>query len=223
MIRSLIDRKFERRLAGLVNSGQRTVLRGGRKGVEKESLRVTPAGEISQAPHPRALGAPLDLLLVRKIGASVQPELALGAVIDGGAPVIIRNADVIVLTGTTDEEFDAICKRELAEIERRRARYLAGRPAHDPAGKVAIVVDDGIATGATMRAALRATRQRKPERLVLAVPVAPPDTIASLRPEADDVVCLEMPEQFGAIGYFYDNFDQLNDQDVIDILKRFPA
>ncbi len=171
----------------------------------------------------RALGAPLDLLLVRKIGAPAQPELALGAIVDGSKPIIVRNDDVIALTGTTDEEFDAICDSELVEVERRRRRYLANRPSHDPAGKIAIVVDDGIATGATMRAALRATRQRKPKKVVLAVPVAAPDSIASLRGEADDIVCLETPAHFFAIGNYYVDFHQLGDQDVVGILKQFSS
>ena len=170
-----------------------------------------------------ALHASLDLLLVRKIGAPMQSELAIGAVVDGGAPLIVRNDDVIRQTGTRPVEFDAIFKRELAEIERRRKQYLAGRPAIDPAGRIVIVVDDGIATGATMRAALKAIRQRKPGKLVLAVPVAPPETIEFLRPEVDEVVCLETPEHFGALGYFYEDFRQLSDRDVIEILKRFPV
>ena len=168
-----------------------------------------------------ALKAPLDLILVRKIGVPFQPELAMGAVVDGGDPIIVRNAEVIAEIGITPREFDAVCKREIAEIERRRRLYLAGHPAIDPAGKVAIVVDDGIATGATIRAALRATRQRKPAKLVLAVPVAPPDAIEELRTDTDEIVCLETPIYFGAIGWFYQNFQQLTDHDVIEILKRF--
>src|SRR6185312_5199638 len=162
-----------------------------------------------------SLGAPLDVLLVRKIGAPYQPELAIGAVVDGGNPIVVRNEELLRLTGTTDQTFDHICKRELGEIERRRRAYVQGRKALDPAGRIAIVVDDGIATGATMRAALRAMRVRKPKRLVLAVPVAPPDILASLRPEVDEIACLEAPEDFGAVGYFYRDFRQLNDEDVI--------
>ena len=175
---------------------------------------VEVAGEIAKALH-----APLDILLVRKIGAPMQPELAVGAVVDGGTPIIVRNRDVIAVTGTSAAKFDDICKRELAEIERRRKLYVQGRPAFDPEGKIAIVVDDGIATGATMRAALQATRQRRPKKLVLAVPVAPPETIETLREEVDEVVCLEMPEDFGALGFFYRDFHQLEDQDVIDLLN----
>jgi len=170
-----------------------------------------------------ALNAPLDLLLVRKIGAPMQPELAMGAVVDGGAPIIVRNSNVIRLTHTTEAEFDAICKSELVEIERRRKAYVQNRPPLDPAGKIAIVVDDGIATGATMYAALRAIRMRHPKKLVLAVPVAARDSIDSLQAEVDEVVCLEMPEDFGALGYYYRDFHQLSDQDVIDTLNRFPV
>lgn len=170
----------------------------------------------------RALDAPLDLLLVRKIGAPMQPELAIGAVVDGGAPIVVRNEEVIRITGTREAEFDRICKRELAEIERRRKRYVQNRPSLNPEGKVAIVVDDGIATGATMRAALQATRKRRPKKLILAVPVAAADSLDSLRPEVDEIVCLEAPEQFGALGYFYEDFGQLSDEDVVEILKHLP-
>jgi predicted phosphoribosyltransferase len=164
-----------------------------------------------------ALDAPLDLVLVRKIGVPSQPELAMGAVVDGGSPIVIRNEDVIRL----EAEFQAVCDNELAEIERRRQRYLGGRERADVKRRLAIVIDDGIATGATTRAALRATRMREPKKLVLAVPVAPTDTLAAMQEEADEVICLEDHEIFGAIGYFYDDFRQMTDQEVTDILARF--
>ena len=170
-----------------------------------------------------ALEASLDLILVRKIGVPAQPELAMGAVVDGAAPIVVRNEEVIELSGTTADEFDAAGARELSEIERRRQLYIGERPRAEIAGQVVIVVDDGIATGATTRAALQAIRNRKPKELVLAVPVAPPDTIAKLRQEVDALVCLETPELFGAIGYFYRDFRQVSDQEVVGILKRFPA
>lgn len=166
------------------------------------------------------LHAPLDVLLVRKIGAAFQPELAVGAVVDGGEPVVVRNDELIRDTGTREEVFNAICAKELREIERRRELYQHGNPPLDPKGRVAIVVDDGIATGATMRAALRATRMRKPKRLILAVPVAAPDTLNNLRAEADEVVCLATPEPFGAVGYFYRDFSQTSDGEVIALLAR---
>jgi putative phosphoribosyl transferase len=170
-----------------------------------------------------ALQAPLDLILVRKLGVPIQPELAMGAVIDGGSPLVVRNDDVIRIACIEEPEFEGVCNRELSEIERRRQRYLGARQRVDVAGRTAIVVDDGIATGATMRAALRATRQRNPAKLVLAVPVAPTDAIAAMRQEADDVVCLEDYEAFGAIGLYYSDFRQLSDDEVVETLQWFSA
>ncbi len=169
-----------------------------------------------------ALKAPLDLILVRKIGVPTQPEFAMGAVVDGGAPLIVRNEDIIALAGITESDFKAVSDNELVEIERRRKRYLGDRQPAEVTGLTAIVIDDGIATGATMLAALRATRVRKPRKLVLAVPVAPTDSLAAMREEADDVVCLEEHEDFGAIGFYYADFRQISDREVIDILASFP-
>jgi putative phosphoribosyl transferase len=170
-----------------------------------------------------ALHAPLDLILVRKIGVPIQPELAMGAVVDGSAPIIVRNEDVIQLVGIDETEFKAICDSELAEIERRRQRYLGSRERVNIDGRTAIVIDDGVATGATTRAALHATRMRNPKKLVLAVPVAPTDSLAALRSDADEVICLEDYEVFGAIGLYYRNFNQVTDEEVIETLKRFPV
>jgi putative phosphoribosyl transferase len=169
-----------------------------------------------------ALDAPLDLIIARKIGVPFRRELAMGAVVDSGAPVIVRNEEIIRLAGIADAEFMAVCDSELAEIERRRRRYLGNREQVDVTGRTAIVIDDGVATGATTLAALRATRIRNPKRLVLAVPVAPSDTLVELRGDADDVVCLEDYEFFGAIGSYYDDFTQVSDEEVIEILARFP-
>jgi putative phosphoribosyl transferase len=169
-----------------------------------------------------ALDAPLDLILVRKIGVPYQPELAMGAVVDGSKPIKVRNEDVIRLAGIGEAEFQAACDRELAEIERRRRHYLGDRPHPGVGGRVAILVDDGIATGATIRAALRATRMRNPKTLVLAVPVAPTSTLETLRGDADVIVCLEDYEPFGAIGLFYGDFRQVHDEEVIATLARFP-
>jgi putative phosphoribosyl transferase len=170
-----------------------------------------------------ALDAPLDLILVRKIGAPMQPELAIGAVVDGANPIVVRNEDVISLAGVEETDFAAIRDRELAEIERRHKTYLGDRQPVEVAGCTAIVVDDGIATGATTRAALRATRMRGPKKLVLAIPVAPTESLPAMRAEADEVVCLEDHELFGAIGYFYRDFRQISDREVIDTLARFAA
>ena len=190
---------------------------------EQPAILALPRGGVPVAAEiARALGAPLDLVLVRKIGAPFQPELAMGAVVDGAAPLVVRNEDVIESAGIGEAEFQAVCDRELAEIERRRRRYLGGRERVDVAHHTAIVVDDGIATGATTRAALRATRMRNPKRLVLAVPVGPTDSVAAMREEADDVVCLEEHAIFGAIGFFYRDFRQISDEEVIETLARLP-
>ena len=173
------------------------------------------------APIAEALHAPLDLILVRKVGAPDQPELAMGAVADGGAAVVARNEDVIRMLGVGEAEFDAECRAELAEIERRRDAYLGGRPRAPIEGRIAIVVDDGVATGATTRAALRAVRAGRPKSLILATPVAPPDTLDSLRAECDDIVCLEVRADFGAIGQFYADFSQVKDAEVVAILDRY--
>lgn len=170
-----------------------------------------------------ALGASLDLVLVRKIGVPSQPELAMGAVVDGPDPLTVRNEDVIRLAGIAENEFNAVRDRELAEIRRRRVEYLGKRPHPDLADRIAIVVDDGIATGATTRAALRAVRKQKPRRLILAVPVAPTETLSDLEAEADEIVCLESHDVFGAIGFFYTDFTQVSDRGVKDILAEFPA
>jgi predicted phosphoribosyltransferase len=164
------------------------------------------------------LHAPLDLVLVRKIGAPGQPELALGAVVDGDAPETVLNPHIVAATGASEAFIEAARQRELAEIERRRTRYLAGHPRVDPAGRDAVVVDDGIATGATARAALHALRRRGAARLVLATPVAPADTLEALRGEADEIVCLFVPAPFFGIGAFYRDFHQLADDEVVDLL-----
>lgn len=165
--------------------------------------------------------APLDLVLVRKIGVPFQPELAMGAVADGGNAITVRNEDVIQLAGVSEQVFEQVCAGEREEIERRRTLYLGGRARSNAAGRVAIVVDDGVATGATTRAALHAVRALGPSKLVLAVPVAPTDTLEALRDEADDIVCVEDYLQFGAIGFFYSDFRQIDDEEVIATLDRF--
>jgi predicted phosphoribosyltransferase len=170
-----------------------------------------------------ALDAPLDLVLVRKIGVPSQPELAMGAVTDGEQPTIVRNSEVIELCGISERQFDAICKEELAEIERRRKRYVGDRARAEVKGQLVMIIDDGIATGATTLAAIQAVRSRNPKELVLAVPVAPLDTVKKLNSEVDALVCLDTPRDFGAIGYFYRDFRQVSDEEVVAILKRFPA
>ena len=186
-------------------------------------LLALPRGGVPVAAEVAAvLSAPIDLVFVRKIGVPMQPELAMGAVVDGDPPVVVRNEDVIRLAGVNESSFRAVCERELAEITRRRRLYLGGRAPTPIKDRVVIVIDDGIATGATTRAALRAIRSRQPKKLILAVPVGPTDTIEAMREEADEVHCLEIYADFGAIGEFYEDFSQTTDQEVIDILAKYP-
>jgi putative phosphoribosyl transferase len=170
----------------------------------------------------RALDAPLDVVLVRKIGVPWQPELALGAVTDGAHPEVFVDRDLAASLDIPEDYIREETAGQLAEIERRRKSYCKGRPAPEIGGHTAIVVDDGIATGATMRVALQAVRRRNPARLVLAVPVAPPDTLASLGEEADETVCPETPTGLGAIGFYYRDFHQMSDDEVTDLLARAP-
>lgn len=171
----------------------------------------------------RALNAPLDLVLVRKIGVPYQPELAAGAVVDGAEPEVVLNDDVCAMAGLSREDIDAQAEVELKEIARRAKLYLGDRPRAPIKGRTAIIVDDGIATGASMRAVIHAVRRREPKALILAVPVAPPETLESLQADADEVVCLEAPYPFYAIGLYYRDFHQVPDDEVVRILAELPA
>lgn len=168
----------------------------------------------------RALAAPLDLLLVRKIGAPAQPELAVGAVVDGERMDYVVNDDLLEELGLSVDYVRDHATQEVAEIERRRRLFLAGRERVQVRGRTVIVVDDGIATGATARAALRGVRRREPSHLILAVPVAPPETVEELREEVDEIVCLDLPDPFVAIGYFYRDFRQVADEEVRELLDQ---
>jgi putative phosphoribosyl transferase len=171
----------------------------------------------------KALGAPLDLVLVRKIGVPFQPELAAGAVVDGEHTETVWNRGILEALDVTEDFFKSEIARQIEEIERRRKTYLGARPRARIAGCTAIVVDDGIATGATVRAALIAVRRNRPKRLVLAVPVASPDTVDSLRKDVDELICLEKPDTFHAISEFYMDFTQVEDEDVMDMLGQMPG
>ena len=166
----------------------------------------------------RALDAPLDLALVRKIGLPFQPELAIAAVVDGETPEMVLNEEVAGMVELPEGYLDGARAEALAEIERRRTVYFAGIERPDPKGRPVIIADDGIATGATVRAAIHALRRKQPSRLILAVPVAPADTVAALRHEVDELICLETPDPFCAISLAYEEFPQLSDDQVIEIL-----
>lgn len=170
-----------------------------------------------------ALGAPLDIVLVRKIGAPGQHELAVGAVSNGENMQVTVNEDVMAALGLRTEDVRRMARDELPELKRRREVYCAGRSALSVEGKTAIVVDDGIATGATMRAALRLIRQQGADTIILAVPVAPAEAIFEMEREADKVICLSTPAHFFAVGAHYMNFDQVGDEEVISILEEMNA
>ena len=171
----------------------------------------------------RALKAPLDLLLVRKIGAPSQPELAIAAVADGPEPDLEVDQTTLAYSGATMEHVRREMPYHLKEIERRRRLYLQGRAPLPVEGRTAVLIDDGIATGTTMRAAIKLLRKRRPARIVLAVPVAPAEEAAQLRAEVDDFVCLATPSFFGSVGAHYRDFDQTSDDEVVALMREAAA
>ena len=174
---------------------------------------VAPAREVADR-----IGAPLDVFVVRKLGVPGHAELAMGALASGG--VRILNEAVIRHLGISASDIDSAAEREERELKRREEAYRGDKPPLELFGRTAILVDDGLATGATMRAAVQGARARKATRVVVAVPVAPPDTARTLRKEADEVVCLMTPPSFVAVGQWYAHFEQLTDEEVCGILHR---
>lgn len=168
----------------------------------------------------KALRGDLDLLFVRKIGAPGHEELGIGAVVDGAHPQLVMNERLAQLTGASPEYVEAEMTRELREIERRREAYKKGEPPLDLKGRTVILVDDGIATGGTVKAALAGIRRTGPARLVLAVPVAPEDAVDELKLSADEVVCLAMPDPFHAVGLHYTDFTQTQDAEVVALMEQ---
>lgn len=169
----------------------------------------------------RAIGGTLDVWVVRKLGAPQQPELGLGAIAEGPAAVI--DDDLVAVLGVTSAQLTAIAQREMAEVRRRVELLRGGRPAPSLQGRNVIIVDDGIATGGTVRAAVRAVRAQEPARVVVATPIASPDVIARLRVDADEVVCLHEARDLVAIGLWYHDFEQVADDEVTRILDRARA
>jgi predicted phosphoribosyltransferase len=164
----------------------------------------------------KRLRAPLDVFIVRKLGVPGFEELAAGAIASGGVRVL--NEDVMRAIPHADQAIEAVTARETTELQRREQTYREGRPAPDLRDRIAILVDDGLATGATMRAAVKALRQCGAAKIVVAVPVGPPDTCHEIEEQADETVCLSMPEFFQAVGQYYDDFSQTTDEDVRDLL-----
>ena len=167
-----------------------------------------------------ALAAPLDVVLVRKIGVPWQPELAMGALVEGEPPIVARNEAVISAAAIDERAFAAATERARAELEDVRRRLIGDRPRARIAGRAVLLVDDGVATGATARAALQSIRRRGAKTLTLAVPVASAEALAALKHEVDDLVCLEAPARFEAVGAFYVDFSQVEDEEAVTILAR---
>lgn len=187
---------------------------------ESPLVLALPRGGVPVAlPVARALHAPLDLLLVRKIGAPRQPELAVAALVDGTPPEVVADRFMCEHLGVDDDYLVSKAHAAIEENARRRALYLGGRRAWPVAGRSVIVVDDGVATGTTMRAALQGLRRQQPRRLVVAVPVASREAAARLRAEVDEWICLAEPEPFEAVGRHYLHFDQVDDDEVVRALR----
>lgn len=175
-------------------------------------LGLPRGGVVVAAEVARALGAPLDAFVVRKLGVPGHSELAMGAVATGGVRVL--NEDVLRWHDITEAELDAVARNEEAELARREAAYRGSRPLPDLAGRIVLLVDDGLATGASMRAAVEAVRALEPSRIVVAVPVAPPESVELLRNDGAEVICPLTPAYFGGVGRFYADFEQVTDAEV---------
>jgi putative phosphoribosyl transferase len=166
----------------------------------------------------KQLRAPLDVFVVRKLGVPGFEELAAGAIASGGVRVL--NEDVVRTLPHAEAVIESVTARETSELERREHEYRDGRPAPALADRIVILVDDGLATGATMRAAVKALRQRGAAKIVVAVPVGPPDTCQELEEKADEIICLSTPQFFQAVGQYYEDFSQTSDQDVRDLVSQ---
>lgn len=212
------------RFADRRDAGRQLAARLQEMGLQEPVVLALPRGGVAVgAEIARALRAPLDVVLVRKIGAPWQPELAAGALVDGDPPELVLNEEVVRIGGIDRAYLEAKEREQLRELARRRALYLGDRPRPPVAGRTAIVVDDGIATGATVRAALRAVRRWQPREIVLAVPVAAPEILERLAGDADRVVCLYPDPYLSSVGEHYRDFTQVEDEEVVAMLRESRA
>lgn len=219
-----MEEEWEMRFRDRSDAGRRLAERLSRVDTDNAVVIALPRGGVPVgAIVAEELGLPLDVILVRKVGAPLQPELAVGAVTDGDEMRLTVNKDIQAELGLSDEAIEDLAKRQLPEIERRRETYYKGRAPTPLSGKTVIVVDDGVATGATVNSALRLIRAQKPARLILALPVAPANTISRLEKHADEVVCLQSPSPFYAVGAHYADFSQVGDDVVIALLEKAHA
>ena len=201
------------------SAGLRLATRLAAMNLAEPVVYALPRGGVPVAvPIAAALNAQLDLLLVRKIGVPSHPEVAAASIVDGERPDIVLNESVMQAARLTEADIARLARSELTEIERRRALYLPNSAPLPVAGKTAILVDDGIATGASIRAAIAAVRRRDPRAVIVAAPVAAPDTVEDLRAFADDVVVLSSPPWFSSVGEFFLDFHQLTDAEVVELL-----
>jgi putative phosphoribosyl transferase len=209
------------RFSDRASAGRSLAREVARRGFEQPVVYALPRGGVPvAAPIAAALDAPLDLLMVRKLGVPSQPELAAGSIVDGEKPDVILNEEIVRAAGLTGADLKRLGDAELKEIERRRRIYLPDRAPVSAHGKTAILVDDGIATGASIRAAITAVRRRNPLRIVVAVPVASRETVEELETVVEEVICLMIPQRFGAVGYHYDDFHQVRDDEVVALLAN---
>ncbi|MBD0421830.1 phosphoribosyltransferase [Streptomyces sp. TRM S81-3] len=214
-------RFHDRREAGQELAARLTEWAAGGDLVRPVVLALPRGGVPVAAPVAQALSAPLDVLVARKIGLPGQPELGVGAIVGDDPPLF--DGRTFQMLGLDEDSLGPQVARERTELHRREVLYRGDRPATDVTDRTVIVIDDGLATGVTARAALRHLRRRNPGRLILAVPVGAPDSVAAMSQEADDVLCLYQPPEFRAVGEWYVNFDQTGDDEVIDTLRRHSA
>lgn len=202
-------------------AGRRLAEKLREKDYENPVVLALPRGGVPVAVEvANALDAQMDLLFVKKIGAPGWPEYGIGAVVDGANPQIVLTEEIVRQVRPSGDYIEAEAQRQLKEIARRRLAYLGDRQPIALGNRTVIIVDDGIATGSTVKAALKGVRQNRPAKIILAVPVAPPSTLEELRDQCDEIICLHAPRAFGAVGNFYDDFGQTDDQEVIALMEQ---
>lgn len=189
------------------------------RGTDAVLLALPRGGVVVAGPIAERLGLPLDVLIVRKIGHPAQPEYGLGAVVEGFPPVFSTAG--LVRSGLTEADLAPVVLEEQREVERRARRYRAGRLLPDVRGKTVLLIDDGIATGGTVRSAISALKTRRPHRIVLAIGVAPPSTFEALQKEVDELVCLSVPTEFASVGESFADFQPVSDDRVVALLRQF--
>lgn len=203
------------------DAGRKLAKKLSERSFENPLILALPRGGVPVAYEvANALGAQMDLLFVKKIGAPGWPEYGIGAVVDGANPQMVLTEEIVSQLKPSPDYIEAEMQRQLQEIARRRLTYLGDRQPIDLKDRTVIIVDDGIATGGTVKAALKGVRQNKPRKIILAVPVAPLSTLEELSDQCDEIICLHTPTPFGAVGAFYRDFNQTDDSEVISLMSE---